>query len=89
VTSVSPARETAYSKRKEARMVYLRDYWAKRLDENSRVRLYTSLRPGLACGMATFSVDGIDSAELADWLWQKHRVLTSMINHDELQGLRI
>ncbi len=77
--------------RKEARLVYLRDRWAKRLlaHKSGRVRLHTSLKPGFACGLATFQVEGLDSAALADWLWGKHRILTTAIKHDEFEGLRI
>jgi selenocysteine lyase/cysteine desulfurase len=39
-------------KRKEARLVYLRDYWAKRLLEFDNIKLHTSLKPGMACGIA-------------------------------------
>jgi selenocysteine lyase/cysteine desulfurase len=77
--------------RKTARLVYLRDRWAKRLlaHKSGRVRLHTSLKPGFACGLATFQVEGLDSGELADWLWSKHRILTTAIKHDEFEGLRI
>jgi isopenicillin-N epimerase len=75
--------------RKAARLVYLRDRWARRLLAHDRVRLHTSLRPGLACGIATFRVDGLDSGALADWLWSRHRILTTAILHDEFDGLRI
>ncbi len=33
------------AKRKEARLRYLRDRWAKRLLQHDRVRLHTSLKP--------------------------------------------
>jgi selenocysteine lyase/cysteine desulfurase len=78
--------------RKEARLVYLRDTWAKRLLASGRVRLHTSLKPGpprLACGLATFQLDGIDPIKLQAHLWDKHRILTTAIVHDEFQGLRV
>ena len=77
------------AKRKEARLRYLRDYWARRLLEHPRVRLHTSLKPGFSCGIATVQVDGIDTAELNQWLWREHRILLSPIKHDEFQGLRV
>jgi len=76
-------------KRKEARMVFLRDYWANRLLENDRVRLHTSLKPGFACGIATVQIDGVDSGELNNWLWNEHRILTTAIKHAEFEGLRV
>ena len=76
-------------KRKEARMVFLRDYWANRLLAHDRVRLHTSLKPGFACGIATVQIDGVDSGELNDWLWSEHRILTTAIKHAEFEGLRV
>ena len=76
-------------KRKTDRLVYLRDYWAKQLLENDRVRLHTSLRPGRACGIANVEVDGLDSGKLGAWMWQKHRIIITPIGHEECPGLRI
>ena len=76
-------------KRKEARLVHLRDYWAKRLLQHDRVRLHTSLKPGLACGIANVEIDGIDTGKLAPWLWSEHHIIVTPITHDEFRGLRI
>lgn len=75
--------------RKEARMTYLRDRWAKRLNQHDRVRLHTSLKPGYACGLANVEINGIDPAELTTHLWQKHRIIVVAIKHDEFQGIRV
>ncbi|MEE8154807.1 MAG: aminotransferase class V-fold PLP-dependent enzyme, partial [Phycisphaerales bacterium] len=76
-------------KRKEARLIFLRDYWANRLLAHDRVRLHTSLKPGFACGIATVQIDGVDSGELNNWLWNEHRILTTAIKHAEFEGLRV
>ena len=75
--------------RKDARLVYLRDRWAKRLLENDRVHLYTSLEPGFACGIANFEVDGMDSGALGSWLWSEHRIIVTPIGHEECPGIRV
>ncbi|MBT8404230.1 MAG: aminotransferase class V-fold PLP-dependent enzyme [Gemmatimonadetes bacterium] len=77
------------SARKEARLVYLRNYWAERLLEHERVSLNTSLQPGLACGIANVHVDGIATNALQGHLWRDHKIYTTPINHDEFNGLRI
>jgi len=77
------------SKRKEARLVHLRDYWAKRLLEHDRVRLHTSLKPGFACGIANVEIVGEETNRIVEWLWSEHRIITVPINHDEFTGLRI
>ena len=77
------------AQRKQARLVYLRDRWAKRLAENDRIRLHTSLRPGFAGGIATVQIEGVDSRELADHLWDRHRILVVAIKHPEFEGIRV
>lgn len=76
-------------KRKERRLVYLRDYWAKPLREHERVRLHTSLKPGYACGIATVEIDGIDPGNLSGWLWNEHKIRTIPIVHEDFQGIRV
>ena len=75
--------------RKEARMRYLRDYWAEALLEHDRVRLHTSLDPRFSCGIATVEVDGLDSGELSGWLWSEHRILVTSIKHAQFEGIRV
>ena len=77
------------SERKTARMAYLRDRWAKRLLELDRVRLHTSLEPGQACGIANVQIEGIDSTDLMNHLWQEHRIIVVAIKHPEFEGLRV
>jgi len=77
------------AKRKEARLRYLRDYWAKRLLQHDRVRLHTSLKPGFSCGLANVQIDGIDPGELNQYLWDKHRIIAVPIKHKEFEGLRV
>lgn len=75
--------------RKQARLRYLRDYWVRGLESTGRAVLNTSLKPGFACGVANVRLDGLDTAKLRDWLWEKHHILTVAILHDEFNGLRV
>jgi selenocysteine lyase/cysteine desulfurase len=75
--------------RKDARLVYLRNYWAEPLLENENVRLHTSLKPGFACGIANVEVLGVEPNAIRDYLWDEHRIITVSINHAEFRGLRI
>jgi selenocysteine lyase/cysteine desulfurase len=77
------------AKRKAARMIYLRDRWARRLAQHERVRLHTSLKPGFACGLATVQIDGTDSVELSNYLWKEFRILVTPILHEEFEGIRV
>ncbi|NIM00354.1 MAG: aminotransferase class V-fold PLP-dependent enzyme [Acidobacteria bacterium] len=75
--------------RKAARLRYLRNYWAKRLLENDRVRLHTSLNPEFSCGIATVQIEGVESRALNEYLWDEHRIITVAIEHAEFEGLRV
>jgi selenocysteine lyase/cysteine desulfurase len=75
--------------RKAARLVYLRDSWANRLLQHDNVRLHTSQKAGFACGIANVEVLGVEPNALRDHLWDRHRIITVSINHDEFRGLRI
>ena len=77
------------AERKAERLIHLRDHWANRLLENDRVSLNTSQKPGFACGIGNVRVDGLDTTALGHWLWDRHRIITVAIGHEECNGLRI
>jgi len=75
--------------RKQARLLYLRDWWARRLARQPQVALRTSLASGAASGIATVAIEGVDTGRLQAWLWTTRRILTTPIAHPEVNGLRI
>jgi selenocysteine lyase/cysteine desulfurase len=77
------------SERKEARLRYLKDYWAKRLIKQDNIRLHTSLDPAMSCAIATVEIVGVDTRALGEYLWNEHRILVAPIMHDEFKGLRV
>jgi isopenicillin-N epimerase len=77
------------AERKAARLRWLRDRWAKRLRTNPRVKILTPLNAAESCGIALVHFEGIDTEKLQAHLWEKERILTTPIVHDEFNGLRI
>jgi len=77
------------AKRKEARLRYLRDRWAKGLLQYDRIKLHTSLKLDFSCGLATVQIKDVDSVELASHLWSKHRIIVTPIKHAEFEGIRV
>lgn len=80
--------------RKEARMRYLRDYWAQRLASTSDgaahpVVFHTSFDPRFSCGIATFQLRGIESGRIVNALWERHKILVNGITHEEFEGIRV
>ncbi len=76
-------------KPKEERLRFLRNRWANRLLAHGGVKLHTSLKPGLSCGIGTVQVPGVETPKLAQHLWDKHRILVTPIVHPEFEGLRV
>jgi selenocysteine lyase/cysteine desulfurase len=74
------------AERKFARMLYLRDRWARRLEATGRMRFQASLTPGRAGGLITAGVEGIPTAKLGQHLWAKHRIYTISIGHRGTDG---
>jgi selenocysteine lyase/cysteine desulfurase len=75
--------------RKEARLRFLRDYWLRELDGFDRLSVLTNCEPACSAGMATVSVEGIDSRALRDYLWGQHRITVRAIDHPNVKGIRI
>lgn len=77
--------------RKSARLMYLRDRWAKRLlaEGEGRVKVLTPLDSKWGGGLGFFNVDGIDPTKLGGWLMSNHRVVQTPIVHPEFKGIRV
>ena len=75
--------------RKAARLRYLRDRWMRRLHGQKGVRIHTSFDPGMSCAIGNVQIEGVDTARLAQHLWEKLRIIVVPILHEEFQGLRV
>jgi selenocysteine lyase/cysteine desulfurase len=75
--------------RKAARLRYLKNRWARRLEREPRIRVLTSFDPAQSCGLALVGMEGVEPAALANHLWNKYRVIVTPIVHPEFKGLRV
>ena len=76
-------------KRKEARLRYLSRYWMNKLKDLPNVRFHTSFDEAQSCGIGTVEIVGIEPPALQSYLFDKHRIFTVAIVHDEFKGMRI
>src|SRR6188474_420718 len=76
-------------KRKEARLRYLSRYWMNRLKNIPKVRFNTSFDPAQSCAIANVNIEGVDPSAIGSYLFNKHRVFTTPIVHEEFKGIRI
>lgn len=75
--------------RKEARLRYLKNYWAKEASKLSRVKLNTSLKDEFSCALAHFGIEGIEAGNVEKELFNKYKVHTSPIKWEKLDGVRV
>lgn len=76
-------------KRKEARLRYLSRYWMDKLKDLPKVRFNTSFDPAQMCAIGNVQIEGLDQSKIGSYLFDKHRIFTTPIVHEEFQGLRI
>ena len=76
-------------KRKEARLRYLSRYWMNRLRDVPKIRFNTSFDPNQSCAIANVDIEGVNPSAIGSYLFDKHRIFTTPIIHEEFQGLRI
>ncbi|HEY6951493.1 MAG TPA: aminotransferase class V-fold PLP-dependent enzyme [Bacteroidota bacterium] len=76
-------------KRKEARLRYLRNYWANQLKGIPKIYFNTSFDENQSCGIANVGIEGVDPGAIGSYLFDKHKIYVTPIMHDEFKGLRI
>jgi isopenicillin-N epimerase len=77
------------TERKSARLRYLNDRWAKRVDKLPGVKILNSREPDQAWGLFNVSLERVDAPKAYEFLWTKYRIITAAIKRDDYQGLRV
>ena len=77
------------AERKAARLRYLFQRWARRLERLPRVRILTPYDPAQSCGLASIAIDGMDPNKLVAYLWDTHRIIVTPIVHKEFSCVRV
>jgi selenocysteine lyase/cysteine desulfurase len=77
------------AERKIVRLRLLRDRWMRRLEGQPGVQLHTSFDPAMAGGLANVGIEGIPPGDLAEHLWDKHKIFVVGIGHPDCTGIRV
>lgn len=77
------------AERKHKRLHYLKNYWAEKVQLLPGVSIATSLDPEWGCALALLQIAGKDPAEVANYLFQEHKIHTVAINWENIHGVRI
>ena len=75
--------------RKAARLRYLYNRWAKRLEKLPGVKVLTSYDPAQSCGLASFTPATLDVGKVVGFLWDKYRIIVTPIVHPEFSCIRV
>ena len=76
-------------KRKEDRIRYLKNYWAKNVAEVPNVKIHTSFKPEYACAICGVSIDGMTPGELDSALFNTYKIHTVGIVWENISCVRI
>ena len=77
------------AERKAARLRFLRDRWARRLEQVPGVKILTSYDPKQSCGLASFTPGALDVGKLTTYLWDKYKIIVTPIVHPEFNCIRV
>ncbi|MFN8353437.1 MAG: aminotransferase class V-fold PLP-dependent enzyme [Spirosomataceae bacterium] len=75
--------------RKEARLRYLKNYWAEKVVKLPKIQLNTSLKPQFSCALAHVGIEGMKAGEIESQLFSKYKIHTSPIAWEQVDGVRI
>jgi selenocysteine lyase/cysteine desulfurase len=77
------------TRRKEARLRYLQNYWTSKVRAMPNVVMYTPADPTRSCAIANVGIKGMDPLELAKSLLEKDRIFTVGYDQAGVHGLRV
>ena len=77
------------AKRKEERLLYLKNYWMSKVKDIPKVKIHTSLKKDFGCAIGLVSVDGKTPAELDNYLWTNYKIHAVGIVWENISGVRV
>src|SRR5438045_5216320 len=69
--------------RKSARLRYLNDRWATKVEKLPGVKILNSREPNQAWGLFNVSLERVESPKAYEFLWTKYRIITAAIKRDD------
>lgn len=77
------------AKRKEERLLYLKNYWMERVQNIPKVNVHTSFKKEFGCAIGLVSVEGKKPSDLDGFLWNNYKIHTVGIEWENIKGVRI
>lgn len=76
-------------KRKEERLLYLKNYWMEKVKDLPKVKLLTSFKKEFSCAIGMISIEGKEPATLDRFLYDNYKIHTVGISWENIHGVRI
>ena len=73
------------AKRKEDRLLYLKNYWMEKVKNIPKVQLGTSMKPGFGCAIGIVNVEGKKPADFENFLMDKYKIHTVAIEWENIK----
>lgn len=77
------------TKRKNERLQYLKHYWTEKALEHPKVYMNTSLEDRFSCSLVNFGIKGMEGSEIDQQLFNKYKIHTVAIKHENVDGVRV
>lgn len=77
------------SKRKEARLRYLRNYWIDRVKDLPKVKINSPFEEARSCAIGNVAVEGLTPKALEQHFYDHFRIYTVAIDQKSVKGVRV
>jgi selenocysteine lyase/cysteine desulfurase len=77
------------SKRKEARLKFLKDYWVNQVKDHPKVKFNQPKSMHLSGAIANISIEGRKPEEISGELFSKYKIHTVAIHWENIHGVRV
>lgn len=77
------------SKRKEARLRFLKDYWVDQVKDLPRVSFNQPRSKHLSCAISSLAIEGKKPEEISSELFGQYKIHTVAINWENIHGVRV
>lgn len=81
--------EAIGSRRKQERIGYLKNYWAKQAQSIPKVKLHTSLDLNYSCAICGVSIDGMTPGDFSGALFNRYKIHTVGIVWENISCVRV
>jgi selenocysteine lyase/cysteine desulfurase len=77
------------SKRKEARLRYIKDYWTEKANQLPKAKICTSLKPQYSCAIANIGFEGWQAQQIEAKLFERYKIHSVSIVVEKINGIRV